>query len=114
MDFVKDNIQYAEIRPNFMKANSLKTDDGLKTIGNDGIMSIIKEELEKTMLELKKNGQYFGGMKVIYCTPRIFQNAQVKGALDECLALKKTYKGLLCGRLHAPVSSKGLERLTFI
>lgn len=96
-DFVKDNIQYAEIRPNFMSTNSLKTDDGKGSIGNDGIMKIIDEELRKTMDQISKRGDYFGGMKVIYCTPRSFQNAQIEIALDECIELKKKYSDLLCG-----------------
>jgi adenosine deaminase CECR1 len=99
-DFVKDNIQYAEIRPNFMSTNSLKTDDGTGSIGNEGIMKIIKEELEKTMEQLRQRGEYFGGMKVIYCTPRSFQKHQIQVALDECIDLKLKYKELLCGKLR--------------
>ncbi len=98
-DFVKDNIQYAEIRPNFMSTNSLKTDDGEGSIGNDGIMAIIEEELQETMKEIRADGKYFGGMKVIYCTPRSFQKDQIVVALEECLQLKEKYKTLLCGRL---------------
>ncbi|RFU31641.1 hypothetical protein B7463_g4687, partial [Scytalidium lignicola] len=96
-DFVDDNIQYAEIRPNFMSTNSLKRDDGREPIGNEGIMEIIKEELTATLRELEKEGKYFGGMKVIYCTPRSFHKAQVKDALDECIHLKKEFGNLLCG-----------------
>jgi len=97
-DFVSDKIQYAEIRPNFMSNNSLKTDDGKGSIGNEGIMKIIDEELKATMQELQKRGEYFGGMKVIYCTPRSFQKPQIQRALDECIDLKKKYTGLLCGK----------------
>ncbi len=43
-DFVDDNIQYAEIRPNFMQANQLWTDDGWRQIDNVGIMQIIIDE----------------------------------------------------------------------
>lgn len=96
-DFVSDNIQYAEIRPNFMSTNSLKTDDGKDSIGNDGIMHIIDEELRRTMEELRREGKYFGGMKVIYCTPRSFGKNQIQAALDECIELKKVYTDLLCG-----------------
>ncbi|RDL39589.1 uncharacterized protein BP5553_03929 [Venustampulla echinocandica] len=96
-DFVKDNIQYAEIRPNFMSTNSLKTDDGENSIGNAGIMKIIDEELQATMKQIRESGDYFGGMKVIYCTPRSFHKEQIQTALDECIDLKKKYKTLLCG-----------------
>ncbi|EKD20370.1 adenosine/AMP deaminase [Drepanopeziza brunnea f. sp. 'multigermtubi' MB_m1] len=96
-DFVQDNIQYAEIRPNFMATNTLKTDDGKGSIGNEGIMRIINEELQKTMAQIQKRGQYFGGMKVIYCTPRSFKNSAVEASLNECMELKATYKHLICG-----------------
>lgn len=99
-DFVKDNIQYAEIRPNFMSTNSLKTDDGKGSIGNQGIMEIIDQELKKTVEEIRQRGDYFGGMKVIYCTPRSFRNDQIEVALDECIDLKKKYMDLLCGELY--------------
>ncbi|KAI9649046.1 hypothetical protein NHQ30_001613 [Ciborinia camelliae] len=82
-DFVNDNIQYAEIRPNFMATNSLKSDDGKDTIGNEGIMKIINEELHDTMKEIRNAKQYFGGMKVIYCTPRSFDRGQIEVALDD-------------------------------
>ncbi|KAG4426393.1 hypothetical protein IFR04_000576 [Cadophora malorum] len=97
MDFVKDNIQYAEIRPNFMATNTLKTDDGTQLIGNEGILSIIDEELKITMKQISESGQYFGGMKVIYCTPRSFKKEQVEASLNECIELKLKYRHLLCG-----------------
>lgn len=101
MDFVQDNIQYAEIRPNFMATNSLKTDDGLRSIGNEGIMKIIDEELQTTMARINESGQYFGGMKVIYCTPRSFKKEQVEASLNECIDLKLKFRHLLCGKCSA-------------
>lgn len=109
-DFVADNIQYAEIRPNFMSTNSLKTDDGSKTMGNKEIMRIIDEELKITMAKLAREGKYFGGMKVIYCTPRIFKKVQIQEALEECISLKQKYKHLLCGKLEN--SGKRMPELT--
>ncbi|KAG4428746.1 hypothetical protein IFR05_015771 [Cadophora sp. M221] len=97
IDFVQDNIQYAEIRPNFMATNTLKTDDGTKSIGNQGIMKIIEEELRNTMKKITKSGQFFGGMKVIYCTPRSFKKEQVEASLNECIDLKLKFRHLLCG-----------------
>ncbi|KAI0999856.1 hypothetical protein K3495_g8341 [Podosphaera aphanis] len=96
-DFVEDNIQFAEIRPNFMSTNSLKTDDGTGSIGNEGILAIIEDQLKKTTDQLKSEGKYFGGMKVIYCTPRIFRREQIASALYECIELKRKYKNLICG-----------------
>lgn len=98
MDFVQDNIQYAEIRPNFMATNSLKTDDGVNSIHNEGIMKIIDEELRNTMAQISESGQYFGGMKVIYCTPRSFKKEKVEASLNECIDLKLKFRHLLCGK----------------
>lgn len=98
-DFMKDNIQYAEIRPNFMPNNQLWTDDGEKQIDNWGIMKIIIEEYKKFQGEKKG---YFAGLKVIYCTPRSFDREQVKTQLDECLAFKKEWPWLIAGSFPLP------------
>lgn len=104
-DFVEDNIQYAEVRPNFMSTNSLKTDCGGRTMDNSKIMDILDDGVSKTIDEIKQNGGYFGGMKVIYCTPRSFENGPVETALNECIALKKKYPHLICGRPSQKVMS---------
>lgn len=99
-DFVEDNIQWAEIRPNFMGTNQVSKDDGEgPTFDNAAIMQIIQDELNITMDKINADdGKYFGGMKVIYCTPRSFEKPTVKGCLDECLELKLKYPKLLCGK----------------
>lgn len=94
-DFVRDNIQYAEIRPNFMTTNQLRTDDGVGEIGNVGIMEIIIEEYERFQRE--KEGGYFAGLKVIYCTPRSFDPEAVEAALNECLEFKKRWPRWIAG-----------------
>lgn len=92
-EFVDDNIQYAEIRPNFMKNNNLWYDDGSKEIKNDGIMDIIIQEYEEFEKERKKqNKPYFAGIKVIYCTPRSFSRVKVEESLNECLEFKLNKK----------------------
>lgn len=111
LDFVDDNIQYAEIRPNFMAANSIKSDDGSSTLGNADMMRFIDEDLKNTMEEIQsrkeKDRNYFGGMKVIYCTPRSFQKQQVEVALNECIVLKQKYPKLLCGEfLHFGINEQ--------
>jgi adenosine deaminase CECR1 len=92
-DFINDNIQYAEIRPNF-PSNALLADDGTREIDNTGLLQIIADEIEHQ----KETGRYFGGMKVIYCTPRSFTNEAIKESLDECIELKKKFPELLCGK----------------
>ncbi|KHJ33649.1 putative adenosine deaminase family protein [Erysiphe necator] len=113
-DFVEDNIQYAEIRPNFMKSNSLKKDDGNGSIGNQGILEIVKDQTNKTINELQKEGKFFGGLKVIYCTPRSFQREQVAYALNECIELKRKYKDLICGFDLVGHEEKGNQLRLFI
>ena len=103
-DFIEDNIQYAEIRPNFMTTNYLKTDDGFGSINNEGIMNIINEEMKVTIEKLRAEGKYFGGLKVIYCAPRSFSREKISMALDECIDLKLKYPDLLCGMETNPNS----------
>ncbi|PKS11466.1 hypothetical protein jhhlp_003230 [Lomentospora prolificans] len=93
-DFVRDNIQYAEIRPNFMETNQLVTDDGTSMINNDGIMAIIIDEYRRFQAQTKG---YFGGLKIIYCTPRVFSRDKVRFALNECIRFKKQWPEWIAG-----------------
>lgn len=100
-DFVRDNIQYAEIRPNFMSTNQLYTDDGNGSIDNEGIMQIIIDEVQRFKRDMAaRKGQFFGGLKVIYCTPRSMDRTKVKAALAECIAFKKKWPEWIAGK-HA-------------
>lgn len=92
-DFMADNIQYAEIRPNFMDTNQVWTDDGTRKINNVGIMEMIIEEYQ----EFQKNGGRFGGMKVIYCCPRSWPRDKVATGLKECLEFKKKWPRWIAG-----------------
>ncbi|KAI0839728.1 Metallo-dependent hydrolase [Hypoxylon sp. FL0890] len=128
-EFVKENVQYAEIRPNFMKSNQVLRDNGAGSVNNFGLMEIIIEEYENFMKDIgdmDKNGQIkenrkldsqgkpiylddsdiplsnghtpsFGGMKVIYCTPRSFAKPMVKEALEECIRMKKRWPQYIAG-----------------
>ncbi|OAA69081.1 adenosine deaminase [Cordyceps fumosorosea ARSEF 2679] len=96
-DFLRDNIQYAEIRPNFMRSNQLYHDDGTGPIDNQGIMNIIIDEVTEFQREITAQGRYFGGIKVIYCTPRSLDRAGVKAALDECLEFKQRWPKWIAG-----------------
>ncbi|SPO04929.1 related to CECR1 protein [Cephalotrichum gorgonifer] len=97
-DFLRDNIQYAEIRPNFMQTNQLFNDDATDTIDNVGIMKIIIEVYNEFKEENEKNNKgYFAGLKVIYCTPRSFVNEKVAFALEECIKFKKEWPEWIAG-----------------
>lgn len=100
-DFMKDNIQYAEIRPNFMTSNQLFHDDGTGPINNAGIMDIIIREVERFQADVKREGKFFGGLKVIYCTPRSFQPSLVEASLKECLEFKKKWPQWIAGKSQA-------------
>ncbi|KAI0164087.1 hypothetical protein GGR57DRAFT_452280 [Xylariaceae sp. FL1272] len=107
--FVKDNVQYAEIRPNFMKTNQVFNDNGWDKIDNEGMMEIIIEEYEQFMKDIgdmdskgkirdgENHRPIFSGMKVIYCTPRSFSREQVKDALRECLEFKEKWPRYIAG-----------------
>jgi adenosine deaminase CECR1 len=85
-DFVDDNIQYAEIRPNFMSSNQVWLNDGSRRIDNAGIMDLIINEYEK--FQETHQGEVLKGLKVIYCTPRSFSEEQVHDALMQCFQFK--------------------------
>lgn len=57
---------------------------------NFEIMLLIIDEVKKFMANEKNKG--FGGLKVIYCTPRSFSAEMVGKSLNECLAMKKEPK----------------------
>lgn len=103
-DFIKDGIQYAEVRPNFpsnvLRSDAggitvLKTSDGREMVGNRAMMQIIVDEVE---IQMKANS-FFKGLKVIYCCPRSFSNAKIKESMEECLALHDEFPTLICGKL---------------
>lgn len=97
-EFVDDNIQYAEIRPNFMDTNQLWTDKGERKISNSGIMELIIEEYTKFQTD---HPRVFGGLKVIYCTPRSSSKEAVRYSLNECLAFKKRWPEWIAGKLNS-------------
>ncbi|KAH8745360.1 hypothetical protein F5883DRAFT_510915 [Diaporthe sp. PMI_573] len=96
-DFVSDNIQYAEIRPNFMDTNQVWTDDGKGKIDNIGIMEMIIQEVELFRRENKDSDTCFVGLKVIYCCPRSYPTEKVASGLAECLRFKKRWPSWIAG-----------------
>jgi adenosine deaminase CECR1 len=94
-DFARDNVQWAEIRPNFMKTNQLWTDDGAATIDNVGIMEIITSTTEDFVRANPDSP--FCGLKIIYCTPRILDASNAEHALAECIAFKQRWPDWIAG-----------------
>lgn len=100
-EFRDDNIQYAEIRPNFMSTNQVWKDDGSDQIDNKGIMEIIIKQYKAFQDEHRR--EVVKGLKVIYCTPRSFSNDLVEAALKECLEFKKSpdYSRYIAGKSNS-------------
>ncbi|KAM0513565.1 hypothetical protein ACHAPE_007615 [Trichoderma viride] len=113
-DFARDNIQYAEIRPTMMKSNYITSDDGTETIDNEGIMKIIIEEVEDFQKAKARENKFFGGLKVIYCTPRSFSPEKVKEGLDECIRFKKMWPKWIAGYDLVGEEAKGAPIRDFI
>ncbi|CAN8098475.1 unnamed protein product [Discula destructiva] len=109
-DFVADNIQYAEIRPNFMDTNQVWKDDGSSKVDNVGIMNMIIEEVEKFQKEVKD----FGGLKIIYCCPRSYPKDKVANGLRECLEFKKKWGKWIAGFDLVGEESKGKPLKFFV
>ncbi|KAI8959346.1 Metallo-dependent hydrolase [Daldinia sp. FL1419] len=57
-EFIRENVQYAEIRPNFMKSNQVLRDDGSDGFNNFGLMEIIIEEYENFMKDIGDMNEY--------------------------------------------------------
>ena len=102
-EFVDDNIQYAEIRPNFMSTNQVWKDDGSDRIDNHGIVKLITSAYEE--FQAIHKSKVLKGLKIIYCTPRSFDPDKVKASLDECLEFSQTYRGWIAGKTPSPRSS---------
>ncbi|KAG5917357.1 hypothetical protein E4U42_007264 [Claviceps africana] len=113
-DFLRDNIQYAEIRPTFMRSNHLYTDDGTARIDNRGIMGIIIEEVTRFQRDAASKGGYFGGLKVIYTAPRSLTPEEVKESLEECLCFKQEWPQWIAGYDLAGEESKGRPLKDFV
>ncbi|KAK2592020.1 hypothetical protein QQS21_010291 [Conoideocrella luteorostrata] len=114
-DFMRDNIQYAEIRPNFMKNNQLFRDNGeTGRIDNEGIMEIIINEVTRFQQEMASQGRYFGGLKVIYTTPRSMIPADIRESLNECIRFKQKWPKWIAGFDLAGEESKGRPLKDFV
>ncbi|KAI0026049.1 hypothetical protein F4780DRAFT_4634 [Xylariomycetidae sp. FL0641] len=108
-EFVRENVQYAEIRPNFMDTNQIYGDDGLRpgndVNGNEETMKIIIEVYEQFMQDIGDHGQgpnanqrwSFNGLKVIYCMPRSFADYKIRAGLRECIEFKKKWPQYIAG-----------------
>lgn len=96
-EFADDNIQYAEIRPNFMSTNQVWKDDGSGRIDNHGIVDLITTAYKK--FQESHKFKVVKGLKIIYCTPRSFDPDKVKTALEECLEFYLAYPGWFAGKL---------------
>ncbi|KAM4063175.1 adenosine/AMP deaminase domain-containing protein [Hirsutella rhossiliensis] len=106
-DLARDGILYAEIRPNFMRSNQLYRDDGSGTIDNRGIMRILIDVVSRFRAEVVARRGFFGGVKVIYCTPRVFSPDEIGAALEECLEFKKQWPEWIAGFDLVGEESKG-------
>lgn len=84
---VSNNIQYAEIRPNFMANNQLFDENGVRKVENRGIMELIIQRFNEFNKDKNINDQVLG-LKVIYCFPRSFAPEKVAAALKECREFK--------------------------
>lgn len=116
-DFVSDNIQYAEIRPNFMDTNQVWTDDGTRKIDNVGIMEMIIQEVErfqKDKAAKKDDDTYFAGLKIIYCCPRSYPREKVANGLAECLRFKQRWPAWIAGFDLVGEEAKGKPLSAFV
>ena len=113
-DLMRDNIQYAEIRPNFMESNRLWADDGSERMSHEDVVEIIIEEVTAFQTTMKKEGRFFGGLKIIYCWPRSMGRETVKEALAECLVFKQKWPEWIAGFDLVGEEAKGKPLKEFV
>ncbi|KAL7904326.1 Metallo-dependent hydrolase [Trichoderma velutinum] len=113
-DFLRDNIQYAEIRPNFMASNRLYKDDGSLIMSNSDTIKIIIDEVTKFQKKVASSGDYFGGLKIIYCTARSSKPSEIEAALTECLEFKRIWPGWIAGFDLVGEEAKGKPLKDFV
>ncbi|KAL2275041.1 hypothetical protein FJTKL_02580 [Diaporthe vaccinii] len=113
-DLISDNIQYAEIRPNFMDTNQVWTDDGTRKIDNVGIMEMIIQEVERFQKEKTGGDAYFAGLKIIYCCPRSYPKEKVANGLAECLRFKQRWPTWIAGFDLVGEEGKGKPLSAFV
>ncbi|KAK1825724.1 adenosine deaminase 2 [Podospora conica] len=111
-EFVDDNIQYAEIRPNFMSTNQVWKDDGSGKFDNEGIVEIITSAYDK--FQRTHKFKVLKGLKIIYCTPRSFTTTAVGDALEECFQFKKKWPDWIAGFDLVGEESKGQPLKAFV
>lgn len=113
-DLMHDNIQYAEIRPNFMESNRLWRDNGSERLTHEDVINIIIESVTTFQSDMEKEGKGFGGLKIIYCTPRSMDRETVKTALAECLAFKQRWPKWIAGFDLVGEEAKGKPLKEFV
>lgn len=111
-DLLKDNIQYAEIRPNFMTTNQLWNDEGTAQMNNEQIVQLIVDVCKE--FQETHAGTNFQGIKIIYCTPRSFPRSKVEAALNECIDFKIKFGDYIAGFDLVGEESKGQPLKTFV
>ncbi|KAL2186916.1 Metallo-dependent hydrolase [Thermothelomyces heterothallicus CBS 203.75] len=94
-EFARDNIQYAEIRLDFMPSNQLWDDEGKDQMSNERMMELIIEGYNA--FQLRHQRKVFKGLKVIYCTPRSFDKPKIVFALNQCIEFKKKFPEFIAG-----------------
>ncbi|AEO59357.1 hypothetical protein MYCTH_2119593 [Thermothelomyces thermophilus ATCC 42464] len=94
-EFARDNIQYAEIRLDFMPNNQLWDDEGKDQMSNERMMELIIEGYNA--FQLRHQRKVFKGLKVIYCTPRSFDKPKIVFALNQCIEFKKKFPEFIAG-----------------
>jgi adenosine deaminase CECR1 len=98
-ELIDDKVMYAELRPMLLD-KTISSDDGTRQLDHRAQMSIICEEVENKLIDLKERNRldiFPFGIKIIYCTPRSISRSTMQTELQDCLRLKLHFPDLICG-----------------
>ncbi|CAE6353776.1 unnamed protein product [Rhizoctonia solani] len=98
MSLIEDGVCYAEIRGNF----SYKMDvweNGSETLSHRDYLVLFDQAVQEVKRKMKLEGREdeFIGAKLIYCVYRTFTKRKLQWYLNDCIALKTEFPGLIAG-----------------
>lgn len=97
---IEEKVMYAELRPMLMD-KAIPDDNGVQKLNHSMQMNLILEEVKKKEKQLEaenRKDDFPFGLKIIYCTPRSIPNKMMVAEMNDCIALKKEFPDLICGR----------------
>lgn len=96
-DLAHDGIMYAEIRLALHYGNFVRHSDGNGLFTHMEMVQLLADVLTEELPKMKAVGLTFIGVRFIYATLRSCTKEEMAWCVDDCIALKRKFPGLICG-----------------